>query len=82
MQQIISSPGKGKWKNDIVNKSNVVIKPKIIVVPILRNVEETMAGITNRKEKGLKIPLSNKEEHLIVSNRLEGKELHKNLLVD
>ena len=40
----------------MVNKSNDVIKPKIIVVPILRNVEETMAGITNRKEKGLKIP--------------------------
>ncbi len=40
----------------MINKSNDVIKPKIIVVPILRNVEETMAGITNRKEKGLKIP--------------------------
>ena len=43
-------------KNDMVNKSNDVIKPKIIVVPILKNVEETMAGITKRKEKGLKIP--------------------------
>ena len=40
----------------MVNKSNDVIKPKIIVVPILKNVEETIAGITNRKEKGLKIP--------------------------
>ena len=40
----------------MVNKSNDVIKPKIIVVPMLRNVEETMAGITNRNEKGLKIP--------------------------
>ena len=40
----------------MVNKSNDVIKPKIIVVPMLRNVEETMAGITIRKEKGLKIP--------------------------
>ena len=40
----------------MVNKSNDVIKPKIIVVPILKNVEETMVGITNRKEKGLKIP--------------------------
>ena len=40
----------------MVNNSYVVIKPKIIVVPILKNVEETIAGITNRKEKGLKIP--------------------------
>ena len=40
----------------MVNKSSEVINPKIIVVPILRNVDETMAGITNRKEKGLKIP--------------------------
>ena len=54
--KFISSPGKGKWKNDMVNKSNDVIKPKIIVVPILKNVEETIAGITSKKEKGLKIP--------------------------
>ena len=40
----------------MISKSNDVIKPKIIVVPILKNVEETMAGITNKKEKGLKIP--------------------------
>ena len=40
----------------MINKSNDVIKPKIIAVPMLRNVEETMAGITNRNEKGLKIP--------------------------
>ena len=40
----------------MVNKSNDVIKPKIIVVPMLRNVDETMAGITNKNEKGLKIP--------------------------
>ena len=40
----------------MINKSNDVIKPKIIVVPMLRNVEETTAGITNRNEKGLKIP--------------------------
>ena len=40
----------------MVNKSKDVIKPKIIVVPILRNVEETIAGITSRNEKGLKIP--------------------------
>ena len=40
----------------MVNKRNDVIRPKIIVVPILKNVEETIAGITNKKEKGLKIP--------------------------
>ncbi len=40
----------------MINKSNDVIKPKIIVVPMLRNVEETIAGITSKKEKGLKIP--------------------------
>ena len=28
----------------------------MIVVPILKNVEETIAGITNKNEKGLKIP--------------------------
>ena len=37
-------------------KSNEVIIPKIIVVPILKNVDETIAGITKRKEKWLKIP--------------------------
>ena len=40
----------------MVNKSSDVIKPNIIVVPILKNVDETTAGITSRKEKGLKIP--------------------------
>jgi hypothetical protein len=41
---------------DIISKSTDVIKPKMIVVPMLRNVEETIAGITNKNEKGLKIP--------------------------
>ena len=40
----------------MINKSNDVIKPKMIVVPMLKNVDETMAGIINKKEKGLKIP--------------------------
>ena len=52
----MSSPGNGKWKNEIVNKSIDVIKPRIIVVPILKKVEETIAGIINKKEKGLNIP--------------------------
>ena len=35
---------------------NEVITLNIIVVPILRNVEETIAGIINKKENGLRIP--------------------------
>ena len=66
----------------MVNKSNDVIKPNIIVVPILKKVEDTIAGITNRKEKGLKFLLSNKEGHLVVSNRTKEKEQHKSLSVD
>ena len=54
----------------------------MIVVPILRNVDETMAGITNRKEKGLKIPPANKVKHLVAKDRSREKELHKNLLTD
>ena len=33
-----------------------VITLNIIVVPILRNVEETIAGIINKNENGLRIP--------------------------
>ena len=40
----------------MINKSSDVIKPRIIVVPMLKNVDETIAGIINKKEKGLKIP--------------------------
>ena len=40
----------------MVNKSTDVIILNIIVVPILKKVEETIAGITNKNEKGLKIP--------------------------
>ena len=36
--------------------SNEVMTPKIIVVPILKKVDDTIAGITNKNEKGLKIP--------------------------
>ena len=37
------------------NKHIVVIKPNIIVVPILKNVDETIAGII-KKRKRIKIP--------------------------
>ena len=40
----------------MVKRSKEVIIPKIIVVPILRNVEETIAGIISNKLNGLKIP--------------------------
>ena len=40
----------------MVSKSRDVIKPKIIVVPILRNVDETIVGIIIKIEKGFKIP--------------------------
>ena len=43
-------------KNEMINKSSVVINPRIIVEPILKNVEETIAGIISKKLKGLKIP--------------------------
>ena len=39
-----------------MNNKREVINPNIIVVPILKNVDETIAGITSKKEKGLKIP--------------------------
>tara|TARA_B100001121_G_scaffold251688_1_gene227961 strand:+ start:776 stop:907 length:132 start_codon:yes stop_codon:yes gene_type:complete len=40
----------------MINKSKDVIKPRMIVVPMLKNVDETIAGITSKKENGLKIP--------------------------
>ena len=39
-----------------MNNRNEVSTPNIIVVPILRNVEETIVGIINKIENGLKIP--------------------------
>ena len=43
------------WKNEIINTSKEVIIPRIIVVPILKKVEETIAGIIIKKQNGLKI---------------------------
>ena len=39
-----------------MNKHNSVKNPKIIVVPMLKNVEETIVGIISKIEKGLEIP--------------------------
>ena len=38
------------------NKHNSVKIPNIIVVPILKNVEETIVGIINKIVKGFEIP--------------------------
>jgi hypothetical protein len=38
------------------NNMNEVIILNKIVVPILRNVEETIAGIISKRENGLRIP--------------------------
>jgi hypothetical protein len=38
------------------NNINEVITLNIIVVPMLRNVEETIAGIISKNENGLRIP--------------------------
>ena len=46
----------GDGECDVCADDDEERKPKMIVVPILRKVDDTIAGITNRKEKGLKIP--------------------------
>ena len=51
-----SNPGKGKCMKEITNNKRDVIKPNIIVVPILRKVDETIVGIIIKIEKGFKIP--------------------------
>tara|TARA_Y100000768_G_scaffold286152_1_gene220512 strand:+ start:106 stop:264 length:159 start_codon:yes stop_codon:yes gene_type:complete len=41
---------------EITNNKIEVIIPNIIVVPILKNVDETIVGIIIKIEKGFKIP--------------------------
>jgi hypothetical protein len=41
---------------NVINNKKEVITPNIIVVPILRNVDETIVGIINKIENGFKIP--------------------------
>ena len=53
---LVSIPGKGREKYVRTNNKSEVIAPNIIVVPILRNVEETIAGIISKIENGLRIP--------------------------
>tara|TARA_B110001450_G_C17448650_1_gene411066 strand:+ start:461 stop:691 length:231 start_codon:yes stop_codon:yes gene_type:complete len=52
----VSIPGKGKLK--CVRRNNIkdVITLNIIVVPMLRNVDETIAGIISKNENGFRIP--------------------------
>ena len=42
--------------NEIINNKREVISPNIIVVPMLRNVDETIVGIIIKIEKGFNIP--------------------------
>ena len=51
-----SKPGSGRKKFVNKNKKKDVMTPKIIVVPILKKVDETIVGIINKIEKGLSIP--------------------------
>ena len=39
-----------------MNKNNIVDEPKIIVLPILKKVDETIVGTIIKIENGLKIP--------------------------
>tara|TARA_B100000575_G_C22544756_1_gene348876 strand:+ start:221 stop:379 length:159 start_codon:yes stop_codon:yes gene_type:complete len=41
---------------EIINNNKDVIIPNMIVVPMLRNVDETIVGIIIKIEKGFKIP--------------------------
>jgi hypothetical protein len=41
---------------EIKNNKKQVIRPNIIVVPMLRNVDETIVGIIINIEKGFRIP--------------------------
>jgi hypothetical protein len=41
---------------EIINNKKEVIIPNMIVVPILKNVDETIVGIIIKIEKGFKIP--------------------------
>ena len=56
MKEFSWIPGSGKWKTLSKNKNRIVKIPKIIVVPILKKVDDTIAGIINNIEKGLDIP--------------------------
>ena len=43
-------------KNVKKNNKNIVNAPKIIVLPMLKNVEATIVGTINKMENGLNIP--------------------------
>ena len=51
-----SIPGKGKLKN-VRTKSNIIVEvPSIIVLPMLKKVDDTIVGTINKIANGLKIP--------------------------
>ena len=51
-----SIPGNGKLKNVRTKSNRIVDEPSIIVLPILKKVEETIVGTIKRIAKGLNIP--------------------------
>ena len=65
-------------KNEINNKSKV-INPKIIVVPMLKNVDETIVGIIIKIENGLKIPPVKYKRNLIETDHIKEIMRHKYL---
>ena len=51
-----SIPGSGILKNVKTNNKKIVAEPSMIVLPILKKVEETIVGTIKRIAKGLNIP--------------------------
>tara|TARA_B100001027_G_C16252039_1_gene324915 strand:- start:100 stop:279 length:180 start_codon:yes stop_codon:yes gene_type:complete len=49
-------PGKGKLKKVKKKSKNIVDEPSIIVLPILKKVDDTMVGTIRSIAKGLNIP--------------------------
>ena len=50
------NPGSISWYSFRKKSKPMVKVPRIIVVPMLRNVDETIVGIIISNENGLKIP--------------------------
>ena len=59
-----SIPGNGKLKN-VKTNNNKIVNDSIIVLPILKNVEDTIVGTIKRIAKGLNMPQSKIKEDLI-----------------
>ena len=55
-QYKLDNPGYSEEFYEQVKSNKEVINPNIIVVPMLKNVDETIVGIINKIENGLKMP--------------------------